>query len=560
VPPVFAARTVAGGAREKRLAMTPRTNFANTLLIAKYATIINLMLESLPPNSSKILYQSLFIGSIISPPPAKGWYFFERRRTYMNRNPSRWLFLIIPLLALAIWVDVSKQITLANPFKSGSYFVDRNVDIRLGLDLRGGLQALLEADVPADSTVSSSDLDVTKTILENRANALGVSEVVMQSAPPRRIVAEFPGVSNPDEVVAALQQTGLLEFVEMGTSPLNAGDTVVTQPCTVDTNGLAITPTPDASATATPEATATPDATSTGTTTTTPTVYCTVMTGAALDTVSVTQDTLGKYEIAFQLKSDSSQLFADYTGAHVNQYLAIVLDKKVISAPRIDSKIDQGRGVINGNFTQDSANTLAVQLRYGSLPVPVKVVESRSVGPTLGAESVRRSVIAGIIGLVIVILFMVLYYRLPGSIAAVALLLYALVSIMLFKLIPVVLTLPGIAGFILSIGMAVDANILIFERLKEELRAGRTLHQAIDLGWQRAWPSIRDSNLSTLITCLILFIFGNTFGASMVKGFSVTLALGVLVSLFTAIIVTRTFLHVVLDNIKTAEHPRWFGI
>jgi preprotein translocase subunit SecD len=155
---------------------------------------------------------------------------------------------------------------------------------------------------------------------------------------------------------------------------------------------------------------------------------------------------------------------------------------------------------------------------------------------------------------------MAIYYRLPGFIADLALIVYAILSLMLFKLIPVVLSLPGIAGFILSIGMAVDANILIFERLKEELRAGRTLHQAIDLGWARAWLSIRDANISTLITCLILFIFGNTFGASMVKGFSVTLALGVIVSLFTAIIVTRTFLHVVLDRVKFTEHPRWFGI
>ena len=164
------------------------------------------------------------------------------------------------------------------------------------------------------------------------------------------------------------------------------------------------------------------------------------------------------------------------------------------------------------------------------------------------------------LGLLIVILFMVIYYRLPGFIADLALMVYALVSLMLFKLIPVVLTLSGIAGFILSIGMAVDANILIFERLKEELRAGRTLRQAIDLGWKRAWPSIRDSNSSTLITCIILFWFGSAFGASVVKGFALTLALGVGVSLFTAIIVTRTFLHLVLDNIKFTEHPRWFGI
>jgi preprotein translocase subunit SecD len=288
------------------------------------------------------------------------------------------------------------------------------------------------------------------------------------------------------------------------------------------------------------------------------------MTGKSLDSVSVTAgSTAGvssSYVIDFVLKSDAATMFADYTGNHINQILGIVLDKTVISTPKISNKIDGGKGIIEGNFTYDSANALAIQLRYGSLPVPVKVVESRSVGATLGEESVRRSLIAGIIGLSAVILFMLLYYRLPGFIADLALIVYALLSLMLFKLIPVVLTLPGIAGFILSIGMAVDANILIFERLKEELRAGRTLRQAIDLGWARAWPSIRDSNSSTLITCLILFIFGNTFGASMVKGFSVTLAIGVLVSLFTAIIVTRTFLHVVLDRIKFAEHPRWFGI
>lgn len=201
-----------------------------------------------------------------------------------------------------------------------------------------------------------------------------------------------------------------------------------------------------------------------------------------------------------------------------------------------------------------------MQLRYGALPVPVKVVESQTVGPTLGAESVRKSLLAGIIGLSVVVLFMALYYRAPGVLADLALITYALITLMLYKIIPITLTLPGLAGFILSIGMAVDANILIFERLKEELRAGRGLQQAIDLGWSRAWPSIRDSNSSTLITCLILFVFGNTFGASMVKGFSITLALGVLISLFTAIIVTRTYLHLVLDNLKLAEHPKWFGL
>jgi preprotein translocase subunit SecD len=446
--------------------------------------------------------------------------------------------------------------------------------LRLGLDLRGGLQVLLQADLPASSTVSSNDLSTTRQILESRANGLGVSEVVMQIAPPNRIVAQFPGVRNSDEVVAALQETGMLEFVDMGTEHPAVGTVIQTDYGTAGAgpNGIVVvTPTSSASPTPAPTATAaptegaqtTPQATPTEAAPA-PTVYHTVMTGTSLATVNVEAGTAvgatSGYVIAFTLKSDATQIFADYTGSHINQTLAIVLDKKVISAPSINSKIDKGSGYIEGNFTADSANALAINLRYGSLPIPVKVVESQSVGATLGADSVRRSLFAGIIGMVAVILFMLIYYRLPGFIADLALISYTLISLMLFKLVPVVLSLPGIAGFVLGIGMAVDANILIFERLKEELRAGRTLRQAIDLGWARAWPSIRDANISTLITCLILFIFGNTFGASVVKGFSVTLSLAVLVSLFTAIIVTRTFLHVTLDRIKFTEHPRWFGI
>ncbi len=449
----------------------------------------------------------------------------------MNRNNSLWLILILLLTAFSLWIDFSDRILIVNPFTKEN-IVDRNVAVKLGLDLRGGLQTLLEADVPADRTVASEEINSTKTILENRANGLGVNEVVMQVAGERRIVAEFPGVSNPDEVVAALKQTALLEFVDMADMP--AGSQI---------EGLVIVTDTDASQAAADE-----------------TVYHTVMTGAGLDTVAIGPGTLGGFVINFTLKPESSQTFADYTTANVGKTLAIVLDKKIISAPSINEPITGGQGSISGNFTQESANTLAIQLRSGSLPVPMKVVESRTVGPTLGEESVRKSVLAGAIGLAVVILFMALNYRLPGIIADLALIIYALASLMLFKLIPVTLTLPGIAGFILSIGMAVDANVLIFERLKEELRAGRTLSQAIDLGWSRAWPSIRDSNISTLITCGILWIFGSTFGASMVKGFSVTLALGVVVSLFTAINVTRTFLHTALDNLKLGEHPTWFGL
>jgi preprotein translocase subunit SecD len=284
------------------------------------------------------------------------------------------------------------------------------------------------------------------------------------------------------------------------------------------------------------------------------------MTGAGLRNAIVQPGQTGGYEIAFELKEDASKIFADYTSANVGKILAIVLDGKIISAPRINSAITGGSGVIQGSFTQEEANTLAVQLRYGSLPVPVGIVSSETVGATLGAESVNKSVLAGVIGLVVVILFMILYYRVPGAVAALALITYTLISLAIFKAWPIVLTLPGIAGFILSIGMAVDANVLIFERMKEELRSGRTLQQAIDLGFRRAWPSIRDSNSSTLITCVILFVFGSSFGASIVKGFSVTLGLGVLVSLFTAVTVTRTYLHVLLDRTNAEEHPGWFGL
>ena len=470
----------------------------------------------------------------------------------MNHRNTNWLILIIILAAFSLWIDSSKTISLTNPFNDKVIF-SRTVETRLGLDLRGGLQALLEADVPADRTVTADELSTTRTILENRANALGVSEVVMQTAGERRIVAEFPGISNPEEVVASLQQTGLLEFVDMGTNPTAENVRIETDFGEQTENASVPTPTPAAPNPA-------PNATPTTSDQTPSTVYHTVMTGADLDTDNVGQDQLGRYQIEFTLKSSGTKVFADFTASHVNQYLAIVLDKTVISTPVINSAITDGQGVIQGNFTYESANTLAVQLRYGSLPIPVKVVESRTVGPTLGEESVRKSVLAGAIGLTVVILFMLLYYRLPGALADLALIVYALIALALFRLIPVVLTLPGIAGFILSIGMAVDANILIFERLKEELRGGRNLRQAIDLGWSRAWPSIRDSNSSSLITCLILYVFGNTFGASMVKGFSVTLALGIGVSLFTAIIVTRTFLHLMLDNIKLSDHPRWFGL
>lgn len=478
----------------------------------------------------------------------------------MNRNNTNWLIGIIVVLAFSLWIALSNEISLPNPF-TGDTLYSRSTQLKLGLDLEGGLQALLEADLPANSTVNSTDLDTTRQILEKRANALGVSEVVMQTAGTRRIVAEFPGVKDPDYVISSLQQTGLLEFVDTGDTRPAEGSTIQTDYASGSTTAPAATPTVEA----TPTAGATPAPGATQAPTAAPTaaspVYHTVMTGKELKSIGVSQSTTtGQYAINFTLTTDGSRIFADHTSKNVGKILTIVLDKRVISAPSINGPITGGQGQITGQFSVDTANALAAQLRYGSLPVPIKVVESRTVGATLGEESINKSRTAGLIGISVVVLFMLLYYRLPGFVADLALISYAIFSIAIFKIIGVTLTLPGIAGFILSIGMAVDANILIFERLKEELRNGRNLRQAIELGWERAWPSIRDSNISTLITCLILFIFGNTFGASMVRGFSINLALGVLVSLFTAIIVTRTFLHTLLDNLNLADHPRWFGL
>jgi preprotein translocase subunit SecD len=357
----------------------------------------------------------------------------------------------------------------------------------------------------------------------------------------------------------------LLEFVDIGTQNVADGTIIQTDcldPSQIDCgNPTGILPTAiPTSIPATADAAATPAATVTAEPTPTGPIYHTVMTGVAIADAQVQTDQLGRVVINFQLTDPGAQIFSAHTSNHVNQQLAIVLDKVVLSAPRIDNAITTGSGTISGNFTADSANQLALQLRYGSLPVPLKVVQSRVIGPTLGQDSIQKSALAGVIGIAVVAAFMILYYRLPGAIAVLALAIYGVLTFALFILIPVTLTLPGIAGFVLSVGVAVDANVLIFERLKEELRGGRTLRAAVEAGFSRAWPSIRDSNFSTLITCVILFWFGNTFGASIVKGFALTLALGVGVSLFTAILVSRSILHLFLDRVDFSARHSWFGI
>lgn len=449
----------------------------------------------------------------------------------MERRNNIIFILILVLVALVVWVDVSDTIQIGN--------YTRDISTKLGLDLQGGLQVLLEVDKPADYVVDPQSLEDAKLILENRSNGLGVSEVIFQVAGNRRIVGEFPGLSDTEEVIAVLKETGELEFIDMGDNPLPVGTIVKTD-----------------SGNSTPST----DAETTNETDGTETIYHTVMSGSDLKTIAVGTDQLGQYLISFTLTDNGKKIFADFTTNNIGKTLAISLDKRLISTPVIESAITEGSGQISGNFTSDEANNLAIQLRYGSLPVPLKVVQSQSIGPSLGQDSIKRSVVAGIIGLSIVMIFMAVYYRVPGLIADVALLIYALLTFAIFKLVPVTLTLPGIAGFVLSIGMAVDANILIFERLKEELIAGRNLRTAIGLGWKRAWTSIRDSNISTLITAAILFWFGSNYGASIVKGFSLTLFLGVVVSLFTAIVVTRTLLQVVLDRLNITNYTKWFGI
>jgi len=473
----------------------------------------------------------------------------------MRQRDITLLMLIVLLTAIAVWV-----VWPGNPglrFQLGPIRLDRDIQVYRGLDLQGGMQVVLEADMPEGMTVDAGSMAAAKSIVENRVNSLGVAEPLVQLAGSDRIVIELPGVSDPELAIATLRETGLLEFIDAGNTFLPPGTVVRTT--FVESGEFGIeTPTPFPTSTPTPLITDTPTPTASPTLSSTavlsPTllpepeatpeeemrIFRTILTGQHLQAAQIGQDEFGRPEIQFQLTDEGSAIFAEHTAANVGSYLAIVLDGEVVSSPRIQNPITEGTGRITGGFSLDEVRSLVIQLRYGALPVPLKVIQNRTVGPTLGQDSVAKSTRAGVIGVIVVLLFMLVYYRLHGAVADTALLIYGLVTFALFKLIPVTLTLPGVAGFLFSVGTAVDANILIFERMKEELRQGRSFASAISAGFNRAWTSIRDSNLSTLITCVILYWFGSNFGASMVKGFAITLFLGVLVSMFTAILVTRT--------------------
>jgi len=430
----------------------------------------------------------------------------------------------------------------------------RDIQIRRGLDMQGGLQLLLAADVPAGQEVDPAAVETARQIIENRVNGLGLSEPVVQRQGDRRIIVELPGIEDHTQAVETIQGTALLEWIAVGPSWLPDGTLVRTtlggptdelspEPTPASDELPTVSPTPTASLTPTTELTATLPITSPLADST---VYETIVTGAGLETVELRRDDWG-YFIVFELYPEATEAFAAHTAAHQGEYLCIVLDKEVISCPQIEEAIPSGMGriTLGGNATYEEARSLEVLLRYGALPVPLRLETINNVGPTLGEISVERSIRAGVVGLSVVLLFMLVYYRLPGSLAALALVIYALLNLAVYKLLPVTLTLPGIAGFLLSAGMAVDANILVFERMKEELRSGRMLVRAAEDGFRRAWTSIRDSQISTLIVCAVLYFFGTNFGASMVRGFAVTLAIGTLINLFTAVVATRSFIRLV---------------
>ena len=446
----------------------------------------------------------------------------------MRRGTLTLLFFII-LLALGasyvvFWPNTAWH-GISNPFT-----------IHEGLDLQGGVSVLLVPDPSKHYTtqeVQNAMPEAISRITDRVSGGLGVNEPSIREETSNNlpsISVELPGLNsgNPFQQIQSLLKTGDLQFWDTG-------------PGGNQTQGSTFNPTQFAQYNPGDKP---------------------LFTGANLDTsqLGVSTDPNGgnDYVINFGMKGDAIAKLSTFTANHIGDALTIVLDGQVVSSPTIQAQLP-GNGVITGNFTLQQAQSLVNVLKYGALPIVFSIQSEQTVGATLGQDSIIKSEIAAAIGLSIVILFMLLYYRLPGLLADVALLLYSIFAFALFKLIGVTFTLAGIAGFILSIGMAVDANVLIFERVKEELRAGRLLSSAIDIGWKRAWPSIRDSNISTLITCAILYFFGSNFGASIIVGFATTLFLGVVISMFTAVVVTRTFLNLLVPT-GVVSHPALFGL
>lgn len=482
----------------------------------------------------------------------------------MRISPWITFAFILILTSIAGWVVLPGETLDASGFKADH-------PIREGLDLQGGVQVTLEARPPAGQDVDSDTLEGTRDTIERRVNGLGVSEPVVQTRGNDQIIVELPGVDDPDEAVRVVRETALLEIIDPQGQQLAPGTVVrtsldpavtpgsedVASPVAV-VNGSPVG-SPEASPSASPEASPAPSplAAIEQTPEATGPVYQTIVSGAELKDAYRATGQLGEVVVAFELRGDAADRFFDFTSQNIGRPMSIVIDKVVISSPIVNAPISS-QGQIEG-IPASEVDSLVVQLKAGSLAVPLEVVQSRLVGPTLGQDSIDKSLIAGGVGLAIVALFMVIYYRLPGVISVLALGIYTILVLALFKVIPVTLTLAGIAGFILSIGMAVDANVLIFARLKEELRTGKPLPIAIEAGFAHAWPSIRDSNITSMLTSAILYWFGQYSGASVVTGFALTLFVGVAVSMFTAYTVSRTFLRLLLGKMPVDNHW-WYGV
>jgi preprotein translocase subunit SecD len=369
----------------------------------------------------------------------------------------------------------------------------------------------IQPEFRADAMNSARD------VIERRVNAFGVSEPVVQVSGTERIIIELPGVKDINEAKNLIGQTPFLEFRTENPNPPEIK---------ADANGNAQIKASDA-------------------------FVATGLTGKQFKKATLDFDQrTSAPQITLQFDAEGTKLFAEITQKNLGKTVAIFLDGEILSAPKVQSAITNGQAVITGQFNVKQAKELVTRLNSGALPVPIKLISQQDVGATLGIASVHKSIEAGLIGFAIVALFMIIYYRLPGFLAVIALSIYTMLSLAIFKIVGITLTLAGIAGFILSIGMAVDANILIFERMKEELRKGKTLQQAVEDGFNRAWLSVRDSNFSSLITTFILAYFGS----SIVRGFAITLALGIAVSMFTAITVTRTFLRILVGHNLIVRH------
>lgn len=404
---------------------------------------------------------------------------------------------ILKLAGIVLVVAIVSVLAI-RPLIPGVSWIPFTNLIRQGLDLKGGVYVVLEAVDTPEAPVTDERVKQAMAIIENRVNAFGVAEPIIQLQGTRRIIVELAGVSDPDEAVRNLIKTAYLEFkTEDGK---------------------------------------------------------TVLTGRQLKTAQEGTGPGGQPEVNLEFEPDGAKIFADVTAANVGKKIIILLDGVVVQSPTVREAIPSGKAQISPYESLEEAHNIAILLRSGALPVKVDVMEKRTVGPTLGADSLHKSVAAGLAGIGVIFLFMIGYYRVPGLVANLALIIYTLIVLMIFAALHVTMTLPGVAGFLLSMGMAVDTNIIIFERLKEELWAGKTLRSAIDAGFKRAFVAVLDSHVTTLIAGMILYYFGT----GPIKGFGITLSIGVIASLFTAVAMTRWILQLVAGS-KSAWDLRLYG-